>query len=443
VTGVRLEQLTKIYPSGVKAVDNLSVAVAPGEFLAILGPSGCGKTTTLRMVAGLETPTSGSIYFGSRRMNDVPPQRRGVGLVFQQHAVFPNMSVYENVAYGLRVRRVSEPELRRRVMEHLELVGLADLAHRMPAQLSGGQLQRVALARALVIQPSVLLLDEPLSSLDAKLRASIRAEIKKIQRQLGITTVYVTHDQEEALSLADRVGVMHRGVLEQVGPPEEVYRAPATRFVASFVGEGTLLEGAWFRPATGSPWCRPAPCGWRCRGRRAPHVCSPAPCGCACGRKRCSWARAPVPRFGGRRPAFGILRFERARGTPGERIGGALAVSLPGPCGRVPGPWPKGRFLYRSRIGGRRARWRTGHLTGNTANVRRENPAEHAKGRASQPGLRFPSGVRGVGPVRPYLRPFSAMRAAATAWSPSSRRMTRTPWVPGPGGRSLPPACGS
>nr|MBO2477278.1 spermidine/putrescine ABC transporter ATP-binding protein [Bacillota bacterium] len=244
MTGVRLEQLTKIYPSGVKAVDNLSVAVAPGEFLAILGPSGCGKTTTLRMVAGLETPTSGSIYFGSRRMNDVPPQRRGVGLVFQQHAVFPNMSVYENVAYGLRVRRVSEPELRRRVMEHLELVGLADLAHRMPAQLSGGQLQRVALARALVIQPSVLLLDEPLSSLDAKLRASIRAEIKKIQRQLGITTVYVTHDQEEALSLADRVGVMHRGVLEQVGPPEEVYRAPATRFVASFVGEGTLLEGS-------------------------------------------------------------------------------------------------------------------------------------------------------------------------------------------------------
>ena len=242
MTAVRLEQLTKVYPTGVKAVDNLSVAVAPGEFLAILGPSGCGKTTTLRMIAGLETPTAGSVYFGSRRMNDVPPQRRGVGLVFQQHAVFPTMSVYENVAYGLRVRRVPEPDVRRRVMAHLELMGLADLAHRMPAQLSGGQLQRVALARALVIQPSVLLLDEPLSSLDAKLRASIRAEIKKLQRQLGITTIYVTHDQEEALSLADRVGVMHRGVLEQVGPPEEVYRAPATRFVASFVGEATILE---------------------------------------------------------------------------------------------------------------------------------------------------------------------------------------------------------
>ncbi|OUM97922.1 MAG: hypothetical protein BAA04_00990 [Firmicutes bacterium ZCTH02-B6] len=243
MTGVRLEQLTKIYPTGVKAVDNLTVAVAPGEFVAIVGPSGCGKTTTLRMIAGLETPTAGSVYFGSRRMNDVPPQQRGVGLVFQHHAVFPTMSVYENVAYGLRVRRVPEHEVRRRVMEHLDLVGLGDLAQRTPAQLSGGQLQRVALARALAIQPSVLLLDEPLSSLDAKLRASIRTEIKKLQRQLGITTIYVTHDQEEALSLADRVGVMHAGVLEQVGPPEAIYRAPATRFVASFVGEGTLLEG--------------------------------------------------------------------------------------------------------------------------------------------------------------------------------------------------------
>jgi ABC-type Fe3+/spermidine/putrescine transport system ATPase subunit len=224
-------------------VRDVSLDVVEGEFFSLLGPSGCGKTTTLRMIAGLERPTSGSVWYGNDDVTDVPPQHRNVGLVFQSYAVFPTMSVFDNVAYGLRIRKRPEDETARRVDRMLEIVGLGPLRARMPGQLSGGQLQRVALARALAIEPRVLLLDEPLSNLDAKLRVDVRAEIKALQRKLGITTVYVSHDQEETLSLSDRIGVMSGGRLDQVGRPEEIYHAPATRFVAGFVGEGTLLDG--------------------------------------------------------------------------------------------------------------------------------------------------------------------------------------------------------
>lgn len=242
MTSVRLVNLAKRFPAAW-AVHDVSLEVGNGEFFALLGPSGCGKTTTLRMIAGLETPTAGRVWFGEHDVTGVPPQHRNVGLVFQNYAVFPTMTVGDNVAYGLRVRRMAADEIRRRTQEVLRMVGLAEMVHRMPGELSGGQLQRVALARALAIRPRVLLLDEPLSNLDAKLRVVVRAEIKALQRDLGITTIYVSHDQEEALSISDRIGVMNQGRLEQVGRPEEIYRRPLTRFVAGFVGEGTLLEG--------------------------------------------------------------------------------------------------------------------------------------------------------------------------------------------------------
>ncbi len=242
MTRVRLVGLGKTF-GPIWAVREVSLEIAEGEFFSLLGPSGCGKTTTLRMVAGLEKPTRGEVWFGEDEVTATPPQHRNVGLVFQSYAVFPTMTVYENVAYGLRVRRLSQGEIDGRVQRVLDILDLGGLGSRVPGQLSGGQLQRVALARALAIQPRVLLLDEPLSSLDAKLRVEVRGEIKRLQRDLGITTIYVTHDQEEALSLSDRIGVMHQGTLEQVGRPEEIYRQPATRFVAGFVGEGVILEG--------------------------------------------------------------------------------------------------------------------------------------------------------------------------------------------------------
>jgi len=242
VTRVRLVNLSKTFGS-VWAVRDVSLEIAEGEFFSLLGPSGCGKTTTLRIVAGLEKPSAGELWFGREEITTTVPQRRNVGLVFQSYAVFPTMTVFDNVAYGLRIRRVSRDEIRRSVSALLEVLGLSDLRDRVPGQLSGGQLQRVALARALAIQPRVLLLDEPLSSLDAKLRLDVRAEIRRLQRDLGITTIYVTHDQEEALSISDRVGVMHQGVLEQVGRPEDIYRYPTTQFVAGFVGEGVILQG--------------------------------------------------------------------------------------------------------------------------------------------------------------------------------------------------------
>jgi putative spermidine/putrescine transport system ATP-binding protein len=225
------------------AVEGFDLAASKGEFVSFLGPSGCGKTTTLRMIAGFEQPTTGTITIDGRDVTRVPPNRRNVGMVFQSYALFPNMTVADNIGFGLKVRKRPSDQIRKRVGELLELINLPDKGGRYPYQLSGGQQQRVALARALAFEPQVLLLDEPLSALDAKIRVALRHEIRQIQRQLGITTVYVTHDQEEALSLSDRVVVMSEGRMEQVGTPFEIYNFPTTAFVASFVGTLNVLSG--------------------------------------------------------------------------------------------------------------------------------------------------------------------------------------------------------
>ncbi len=223
------------------AVEDFELTAERGEFVSFLGPSGCGKTTTLRMIAGFEYPDSGTITIAGKDVSRLPPNRRNVGMVFQSYALFPNMTVANNVGFGMRVKKQSGAAIKKRVGELLELINLSEKADRYPYQLSGGQQQRVALARALAIEPQVLLLDEPLSALDAKIRVALRTEIRAIQRQLGITTVYVTHDQEEALSLSDRVVVMSQGRIEQIGPPSEIYNFPSTAFVASFVGTLNLV----------------------------------------------------------------------------------------------------------------------------------------------------------------------------------------------------------
>jgi putative spermidine/putrescine transport system ATP-binding protein len=231
------------YYGPVLGVGPLSLEVAPGEFVSLLGPSGCGKTTTLRIIAGLERPSAGTVRIGEEDVTATPSYRRNIGLVFQHYALFPHLSVYENVAFGLRYRGVSGPDARRRVGEALELVGLSGYEHRFPRQLSGGQQQRVALARAVVISPRILLLDEPLSNLDLALRQRMQAEIKRIQREVGITTVYVTHDQTEAFGLSDRIAVLFHGRLHQYARPDELYERPATPEVADFIGETNTLEG--------------------------------------------------------------------------------------------------------------------------------------------------------------------------------------------------------
>ena len=239
------EGLVKTFGRGaarVVAADGASFEVRQGELFTLLGPSGCGKTTTLRLVAGLERPDAGRVVFEGTDWTPLPPYRRSVGMVFQSYALFPHMSVFENVAYGLRVRAMPRAEVARRVGEVIELVGLAGTHARRPAQLSGGQQQRVALARALVYHPKLLLLDEPLSNLDAKLRVYMRGEIKRIQRQAGICALYVTHDQEEALSISDRIAVMHAGRVAQVGAPAEIYERPSSVFVADFVGKANFIE---------------------------------------------------------------------------------------------------------------------------------------------------------------------------------------------------------
>ncbi len=235
MTFLNLGHLEKFFGTN-RVVKDFSLAIGEGEFVSLLGPSGCGKTTVLRMVAGFEAPTRGAITIGGQDVVGLRPNQRNIGMVFQAYALFPNLTVAQNVGFGLKVKGVSRAETDARVTEMLDLIGLPDLGGRYPFQLSGGQQQRVALARALAVRPRVLLLDEPLSALDAKIRVSLRAEIREIQRRLGITTIFVTHDQEEALSMSDRVVVMNGGIAEQVGTPFEVYNRPATKFVANFVG---------------------------------------------------------------------------------------------------------------------------------------------------------------------------------------------------------------
>ena len=233
----------------VQVVKNFNMNIEKGEFVSFLGPSGCGKTTVLRMIAGFETPTGGNLTINGKDQRPLKPNQRNIGMVFQAYALFPNMTVHDNVAFGLKVAKAPKSEIDSRVKEMLGLIKLDHLADRFPYQMSGGQQQRVALARALAVKPQVLLLDEPLSALDAKIRVSLREEIRAIQQKLGITTVFVTHDQEEALSISDRIVVMNGGKADQIGTPFEIYNTPATRFVASFVGTLNLIEAKVVDPA--------------------------------------------------------------------------------------------------------------------------------------------------------------------------------------------------
>ena len=242
MTTVRVENIRKTYGEFV-ALEGLTLDMTDGEFVSFLGPSGCGKTTALRIVAGFEDADSGTVRIDGAAVDSVPPNRRDMGMVFQNYSLFPNMSALDNVAFGLRVRKQPSEAVRRRAGEMLELVGLAGKESNYPHQMSGGQQQRVALARALAIEPRVLLLDEPLSALDAKVRVSLRNEIRAIQREFGISTIFVTHDQEEALTISDRIAVLSQGRLEQFGTPEQIYREPASAFVAGFVGESNRFAG--------------------------------------------------------------------------------------------------------------------------------------------------------------------------------------------------------
>ncbi len=239
-TALSIERVVKRF-GDFTALNDVSLAIGKGELVCFLGPSGCGKTTLLRIIAGLEMQTSGTIMQNGRDISLLPPMQRDYGIVFQSYALFPNLTIYDNVAYGLVNRRMPKAKIRERVAELLSMVGLADSGARYPAQLSGGQQQRIALARALATSPGLLLLDEPLSALDAQVRVRLRGEIRQLQQRLGVTTILVTHDQEEALSIADRVVVMNRGAIEQVGTPHEIYRQPASAFVADFVGKTNML----------------------------------------------------------------------------------------------------------------------------------------------------------------------------------------------------------
>jgi putative spermidine/putrescine transport system ATP-binding protein len=250
MAALELQTLRRVF-GDVVALDNIDLEIGAGEFLSLLGPSGCGKTTALRLVAGFDRPTSGRILLDGKDVTGVPPNRRGMGMVFQAYSLFPNMTAERNVEFGLRIRKDERQARRTRVQDLLELVGLGHATKRYPHQLSGGMQQRVALARALAISPQVLLLDEPLSALDAKVRVQLREEIRRIQLELGITTIYVTHDQEEALSVSDRVAVLSHGRIEQIGPPAEIYGSPATPFVAEFVGTMNRLESTVSDPERG------------------------------------------------------------------------------------------------------------------------------------------------------------------------------------------------
>jgi iron(III) transport system ATP-binding protein len=239
---IRLENIVKRFGS-LEAVSYVSLDIKDGELFTLLGPSGCGKTTILRLIGGFHKPDQGEIFFGEKKVNRIPPYERNIGMVFQNYALWPHMTIFNNVAYGLKLKKLSRQEISDKVLQTLNLVNLKGLEQRYPGQLSGGQQQRVALARALVLNPDVLLLDEPLSNLDAKIRVQVRAEIRKLQKELGITTIYVTHDQEEALTLSDRIAVISLGKLQQIGTPLDLYEKPENPFVADFIGINNLLPG--------------------------------------------------------------------------------------------------------------------------------------------------------------------------------------------------------
>ena len=249
-SGVVLKDVTKIFqqPDTGKdfvAVDHINLEIKDGEMVTLLGPSGCGKTTTLRMISGFEYPTSGNVFIGDRDVAKIPPNKRGISMVFQSYALFPHLNIWENIAYGLRVAKIPQDEIIRRTNDVVELMQLKGMEKRFPNQLSGGQQQRVALARAVVIEPSVLLFDEPLSNLDAKLRESMRDELRALQQRLGITSLYVTHDQSEAMAISDKVVIMKDGVICQQGTPQEIYEQPASRFVANFIGKANFIDGTF------------------------------------------------------------------------------------------------------------------------------------------------------------------------------------------------------
>lgn len=239
---IKLEEITKRFGT-LEAVSHVSLDIQDGELFTLLGPSGCGKTTILRLIGGFHKPDHGEIYFGDRAVSSLPPYERNIGMVFQNYALWPHMTISSNIAYGLKLKRISRSEVVEKISRALKLVNLTGLENRYPGQLSGGQQQRVALARALVLNPDVLLLDEPLSNLDAKIRIQVRAEIRKLQKGLGITTIYVTHDQEEALTLSDRIAVINQGKLQQIGSPRDLYERPGNPFVADFIGINNLIQG--------------------------------------------------------------------------------------------------------------------------------------------------------------------------------------------------------
>lgn len=241
-SSVSIKNVTKRF-GDLKAVNNANIEIKKGEFFTLLGSSGCGKTTLLRTIAGFYNQEEGSIFFGEQKIDNVPAHKRNIGMVFQNYAIFPHMTVSENVAYGLKARNIPKAEIEKRVTAALDMVQLGHLKDRQPSDMSGGQQQRVALARAIVIEPGILLMDEPLSNLDAKLRLKMRNDIKRLQSNLGITTIYVTHDQQEALAVSDRIAVMDRGVIQQIGTPQEIYKHPANKFVANFIGTTNFISG--------------------------------------------------------------------------------------------------------------------------------------------------------------------------------------------------------
>lgn len=249
-SGVKLRKITKVFPShdrsgDVTAVNNIDLEVYDGELMTLLGPSGCGKTTTLRMISGFETPSSGEIFIGERPVANVPPNKRNISMVFQSYALFPHLTIFENVAYGLRIQKLTKAEISERTVNAMELMQLSGMENRYPNQLSGGQQQRVALARAIIIEPRVLLFDEPLSNLDAKLREHMRDELRSIQKRLGITSLYVTHDQAEAMAISDKVVIMKDGDIMQLGSPQEIYEFPVDRFVANFIGKANFIPAVY------------------------------------------------------------------------------------------------------------------------------------------------------------------------------------------------------